>query len=232
MMLEISNVSRSFGGLKAVQNVSLQVPRGSLTALIGPNGAGKTTLFALMSGFLIPDAGRIVFDGKDITGRAPQHNAKLGLTRTFQIVQPFAAQTVRENIAVGTHLHHPRRNCALEEAERSPLLRAVLISNGELSSQSATGILPLLTTSAQLLDLSTRSLANWVTYNFPDLVTEEVSDVADALVRLTVSHLALPTWTRPETSRKITEVGLRYLGLSVRPSFPIASSSRSEEAHV
>lgn len=118
MMLEISNVSRSFGGLKAVQNVSLQVPRGSLTALIGPNGAGKTTLFALMSGFLIPDAGRIVFDGKDITGRAPQHNAKLGLTRTFQIVQPFAAQTVRENIAVGAHLHHPRRDCALEDAER------------------------------------------------------------------------------------------------------------------
>ena len=118
MMLEISNVSRSFGGLKAVQNVSLQVPRGSLTALIGPNGAGKTTLFALMSGFLIPDAGRIVFDGKDITGRAPQHNAKLGLTRTFQIVQPFAAQTVRENIAVGAHLHHPRRDCELEEAER------------------------------------------------------------------------------------------------------------------
>ena len=118
MMLEISNVSRSFGGLKAVQNVSLQVPRGSLTALIGPNGAGKTTLFALMSGFLIPDTGRIVFDGQDITGRAPQHNAKLGLTRTFQIVQPFAVQTVRENIAVGAHLHHPRRDCALEEAER------------------------------------------------------------------------------------------------------------------
>lgn len=106
----------------------------------------------------------------------------------------------------------------LEEAERSPLLRAVLISNGELSSQSATGILPLLTTSAQLLDLATRSLAGWLTSNFPDLVAEEVSDAADALVRLTVSHLAVPTWTLSETSRKITDVGLRYLGLSVRPT--------------
>jgi AcrR family transcriptional regulator len=119
----------------------------------------------------------------------------------------------------------------VEEAERSPLLRAVLISNGELSSQSATGILPLLTTSSQLLDLATRSLATWVTSNFPDLDAEEVSDAADALVRLTVSHLALPRWTRPETSRKITEVGLRYLGLSVAPS-PDLSPKSEYEHHV
>jgi branched-chain amino acid transport system ATP-binding protein len=117
MMLDVSHVSRSFGGLKAVQDVTLQVPRGGLTALIGPNGAGKTTLFALMSGFLVPDQGRIVFDGQDITARSPQENAKLGLTRTFQIVQPFAAQSVRENIAVGSHLHHPQRRQALAAAE-------------------------------------------------------------------------------------------------------------------
>ena len=105
-LLTLHHVSRSFGGLKAVQDVSLQVPQGGLTALIGPNGAGKTTLFALMSGFLRPDAGQVVFDGHDITHRPPHENARLGLTRTFQIVQPFAAQTVRENIAVGAHLHH------------------------------------------------------------------------------------------------------------------------------
>ena len=62
-----------------------------------------------MSGFLKPDAGRVHFDGRDITGQAPHLNARLGLTRTFQIVQPFAAQTVRDNIAVGAHLHEPRR---------------------------------------------------------------------------------------------------------------------------
>ena len=116
-LLQVQNVSRAFGGLRAVQNVSLEVPTGSLTALIGPNGAGKTTLFALMSGFLVPDSGRIVFDGQDITGQTPHLNAKLGLTRTFQIVQPFASQTVRENIAVGAHLHQSQRRLALRTAE-------------------------------------------------------------------------------------------------------------------
>jgi branched-chain amino acid transport system ATP-binding protein len=113
----LSGVSKSFGGLKAVQNVSLGVPQGSLTALIGPNGAGKTTLFALISGFIPPDAGRVQFSGQDITGRAPHLNAQAGLARTFQIVQPFAAQTVRENIAVGMHLREPRRGPALAGAE-------------------------------------------------------------------------------------------------------------------
>jgi branched-chain amino acid transport system ATP-binding protein len=116
-LLQVQNVSRAFGGLRAVQDVSLQVPVGSLTALIGPNGAGKTTLFALMSGFLTPDTGRIVFDGHDITGQTPHLNAKLGMTRTFQIVQPFASQTVRENIAVGAHLHQRHRGLALRAAE-------------------------------------------------------------------------------------------------------------------
>ena len=117
-LLRLEAVSKSFGGLRAVQSVSLSVPAGSLSALIGPNGAGKTTLFALMSGFLKPDAGRVVFAGADITGRAPHLNALAGMTRTFQIVQPFAQQTVRENIAVGAHLHEARRSTALAEAER------------------------------------------------------------------------------------------------------------------
>lgn len=116
-LLEVKNVSRAFGGLRAVEDVSLNVPAGSLTALIGPNGAGKTTLFALMSGFLRPDVGQIVFNGLDITGRSPHLNATLGLTRTFQIVQPFASQTVRENIAVGAHLQFARRDEALSAAE-------------------------------------------------------------------------------------------------------------------
>ena len=117
-LLAIQGLSIAFGGLKAVQNVSLAVPEGSLTALIGPNGAGKTTLFALMSGFLRPDSGQVFFDGQDITGRAPHLNAVQGMTRTFQIVQPFAAQTVRENIVVGAHLHVKNRAAALTQAEQ------------------------------------------------------------------------------------------------------------------
>ena len=117
-LLQLHGLSIAFGGLRAVNDVSLAVPRGSLTALIGPNGAGKTTLFALISGFLRPDHGRVVFDGRDITGQAPHLNARAGMTRTFQIVQPFALQTVRENIAVGVHLHVAGRGAALAEAER------------------------------------------------------------------------------------------------------------------
>jgi branched-chain amino acid transport system ATP-binding protein len=117
-LLQIDGVGKSFGGLKAVQGVSLSVTEGRLSALIGPNGAGKTTLFALMSGFLRPDTGRVAFASLDITGQSPHVNARMGLTRTFQIVQPFAAQTVRENIAVGAHLHLASRSQALAQAER------------------------------------------------------------------------------------------------------------------
>jgi branched-chain amino acid transport system ATP-binding protein len=116
-LLSVQGLSRAFGGLKAVSGVSLEVPDGSLSALIGPNGAGKTTLFALMSGFLQPDSGRVRFAGEDITGREPHRNALMGMTRTFQIVQPFAQQTVRQNIAVGAHLRIPGRREALRDAE-------------------------------------------------------------------------------------------------------------------
>ena len=116
-LLQLQGVSRRFGGLRAVDDVSLTVHGGTLSALIGPNGAGKTTLFALMSGFLVPDSGRILFDGADITGQPPHRNAERGMTRTFQIVQPFAAQTVRENIAVGAHLRVAGRAAALKAAE-------------------------------------------------------------------------------------------------------------------
>jgi branched-chain amino acid transport system ATP-binding protein len=117
-LLCIEGVSKRFGGLQAVDNVSFQVAPHTLTALIGPNGAGKTTLFALMSGFVKPDQGRVVFGGVDITGRPAHQNARLGMARTFQIVQPFAAQTVRENIAVGAHLHTASRVQALARAEQ------------------------------------------------------------------------------------------------------------------
>ena len=116
-LLRLEGLSRAFGGLRAVQDVSLALSAGTLAALIGPNGAGKTTLFALMSGFLAPDAGRVWFAGHDITGQPPHRNAQAGMTRTFQIVQPFAQQTVRENIAVGAHLRLPARAAALARAE-------------------------------------------------------------------------------------------------------------------
>lgn len=116
-ILKAAGLSITFGGLKAVQDVDLTIMPGMLGALVGPNGAGKTTLFGLLSGFLAPTAGRVEFLGRDITGQAPHVTARQGLTRTFQIVQPFGAQTVRENIAVGAHLHLRERRAALREAE-------------------------------------------------------------------------------------------------------------------
>ncbi len=116
-MLEIRGLVKSFGGVTASNNVSLTVPEGKITSLIGPNGAGKTTLFALITGFHKPDAGTVRFLGEDITGHAPEDIARRGMVRTFQIVQPFAGQTVRENIAVGAHLRIRARAEALEKAE-------------------------------------------------------------------------------------------------------------------
>ncbi len=116
-MLEVTKLSKRFGGLVATNNVSFTVQPGGISALIGPNGAGKTTIFAQISGFHRPDEGDIRFEGKSLIGLTPERICLLGVARTFQIVQPFAGLTVRENIAVGAHLHRPGRKAALDHAE-------------------------------------------------------------------------------------------------------------------
>ena len=115
-LLRVENVSMRFGGLVAVNSASFAAASGCITALIGPNGAGKTTLFSIISGFLRPSQGRIVYDGVDITGEPPHKLARRGIARTFQIVQPFVGLTVRENIAIGSHLSRPARADALAAA--------------------------------------------------------------------------------------------------------------------
>jgi branched-chain amino acid transport system ATP-binding protein len=117
-LLSVEGVSRRFGGLLAVNAASLSVEAGRITALIGPNGAGKTTLFSLISGFLKPSAGKIRYAGGDVTGEPPHRLARRGIARTFQIVQPFAGLSVRDNILVGAHLHRADRAAALALAER------------------------------------------------------------------------------------------------------------------
>ena len=115
-LLAVDNVSKRFGGLLAVNAASMTAAAGSITALIGPNGAGKTTLFSIITGFLTASEGRVRYDGADITGEPPHKLARRGITRTFQIVQPFAGLSVLENIAVGTHLREPSRQAALAAA--------------------------------------------------------------------------------------------------------------------
>lgn len=117
VMLRVETISKRFGGLLAVDGASFDAQAGRITALIGPNGAGKTTLFSIISGFQPPTSGRVLFEGEDIVGVPPHRLAQRGIARTFQIVQPFAGLTVRENIAVGAHLSRPRRADALAAAD-------------------------------------------------------------------------------------------------------------------
>lgn len=97
-VIDVQNVSKRFGGLRAVNNCSLRVERGSITGLIGPNGAGKSTLFNLVAGNIVPDSGRIVFDGQDVTGLKPHQLFHRGMLRTFQIAHEFSNMTALENL--------------------------------------------------------------------------------------------------------------------------------------
>jgi len=101
ILLETKNLSKRFGGLKAVNDVSLQVMQGDIYGLIGPNGAGKTTFLNTISGMYVPDKGRVFFDGFDMTGRKPHQFCHRGMARTYQIVRCFPQMTVLENLLIG-----------------------------------------------------------------------------------------------------------------------------------
>lgn len=109
-------ISKSFGGLKAINQVSFQIEESEITGLIGPNGAGKTTLFNLITGFLKPDGGHIYFENYDITALKPHKICQLGIGRTFQVVKPLSTLTVLENIVTGALLHRANYKEAREQA--------------------------------------------------------------------------------------------------------------------
>ncbi|MFO1157849.1 MAG: ABC transporter ATP-binding protein [Reyranellaceae bacterium] len=102
--LVVEGVSKRFGGVVAVQDVALEVPRGSIVSIIGPNGAGKTSLLNMISGFYKPDTGRVVLEGRDITQRKPSDIAALGIARTFQNIALFSGLTVLDNLMLGRHV--------------------------------------------------------------------------------------------------------------------------------
>jgi branched-chain amino acid transport system ATP-binding protein len=104
MLLKIDNISKNFGGLAALWNLSFQVNEGEILGLLGPNGSGKTTLFNVISGFFPPSAGRVFFNGRDITGYRPHKIAQFGLVRTFQGTNLFKNRTVWENVVIAHHL--------------------------------------------------------------------------------------------------------------------------------
>jgi branched-chain amino acid transport system ATP-binding protein len=108
-LLECQNISRTFGGLRALKGVSLDVCQGEIFGLVGPNGSGKTTLLNAIAGFFPPQEGKILFEGRDITGMRPHRVARLGIARTFQNLALFRGMSTLDNILVGRHIHmNPR----------------------------------------------------------------------------------------------------------------------------
>jgi branched-chain amino acid transport system ATP-binding protein len=114
--LDVEGVSKRFRGLLAVDNVSFGVPQGSIFGIIGPNGAGKTTLFNMIAGVLVPSHGSIAFAGERIHGLTPDQVCRRGIARTFQLVRPFPALTVEDNVIVGALLHRSDVNLARRRA--------------------------------------------------------------------------------------------------------------------
>lgn len=157
VILTAEGLTKAFGGLVAVNGFDMAVNRQDIVGLIGPNGAGKTTLFALISGFLKPDGGRVRFHGEDITGLRPHKIARRGLVRTFQLAQPFPAITTLENVMVGsfTRERPPERarKAALAILERVGLgAKADAIAGGiNLAERKRLEVARALATRPQLL---------------------------------------------------------------------------------
>jgi branched-chain amino acid transport system permease protein len=104
VVLEVRNLSRAFGGLKAVRDVGFKLRRNEILGIIGPNGAGKTTVFNLLNGFLRPDQGEILIDGRNMSGRKPHELCEAGIGRTFQIMRPFLRMSISDNVVVGAYI--------------------------------------------------------------------------------------------------------------------------------
>ncbi len=110
LLLQVQGVTKRFGGLQALTQVTFDLPNGQILGLIGPNGAGKTTLFNTINGVYHPEEGRILFQGKDVTNKMPYHLAKMGMARTHQIVRPLNELSVRENVMVGACFGHENQS--------------------------------------------------------------------------------------------------------------------------
>ena len=119
VILEVRNISKSFGGLRAVQDVSFCVRQGSVVGIIGPNGAGKTTLFNLLNGFQKPDAGEVLFNGKSLLGLQPSGVCRKGIGRTFQVARPFRRLSILQNVLIGAYVRTPDDARAREYAREA-----------------------------------------------------------------------------------------------------------------
>jgi branched-chain amino acid transport system ATP-binding protein len=136
-LLRVSNVSKSFRGLRAVRDASFTVPAGDINGLIGPNGAGKTTIFNIIAGVYAPDSGEIYFNGNPIHGLRPDQVCAAGIGRTFQIVKPFAGLSVLDNVVVGA-LHRSSGVAEARSLSRSILKKLNLDAKRDLPASALT----------------------------------------------------------------------------------------------
>src|SRR3989338_1405879 len=142
-LLQLEGVTKRFGGLLAIDNVSLEIDSGEAISIVGPNGSGKTTLFNLISGVYAPDQGKVVFDGLEITHLPPYRRAHLGIGRTFQIPRPFGSLTVRENVAVGAIFGAHEHSMGVDAALKSADERLRLMGFYELRERPARELTPV-----------------------------------------------------------------------------------------
>jgi len=210
VLLDVSGVSKRFGGLHAVSDVSFTIREGEILGLIGPNGAGKTTLFNIVNGVYKPDKGTIAFDGKDITGLSPDKAVKLGLARTHQIVKPLNGMSVLENVTVGACFGreslglHAARETALEvlkqvglvERAASPARSLTLASKKRLEVARALAAKPRLllldevlaglnpTEVAQMIDLIRKVRDSGVSVFMIEHVMQAMMKLSDRIVVL------------------------------------------------
>jgi branched-chain amino acid transport system ATP-binding protein len=212
-LLSVEHVSRRFGSLIAVNNVSLSVEPGELRAVIGPNGAGKTTFFNMISGFLAPTSGRILFEGEDVTRLLPARRVWRGIARTFQVTEVFPELSVRENLRIATEVAagYRRRPWISREADAEVSARVTDLSDmgglgdketrpvGELShgDQRATEIMMALALKPRLLllDEPTAGMGDRETYNITQLIRQLHKDHKLSIVLIehdmrVVFHLA------------------------------------------
>lgn len=178
VILDVRNISKSFGGLKAVQDVSFEVRRGMILGIIGPNGAGKTTLFNLLNGFIKPDQGSVLVKGTDMVGKRPHALAAARVGRTFQVMRPFMRMTVAQNVKVGSYVH------ATSEAHAEQLAAEAVRRVG-LSGVADQLASALTTKQLRLMELG-RALAGQPEILLLDetlagLGSNEVGDVVDAI---------------------------------------------------
>ena len=206
-LLEVERVSKGFGGVRAVHEVSFTLAAGELVGIMGPNGSGKTTLFNCIAGALVPDGGAIRFHGRDIAGLAPHRICARGIARTFQLVRPFAGLTALENVLVGRLYGRATggRAAGLAEAERllalvglegraqTPAARLTLIDRKRLELARALATSPELL----LLDEFMAGLNPAETATAMALVRRLV---ADGLTVLMVEHIV---WALMDLCRRL-----------------------------